>query len=117
MEQGVPTYEYYFTKTNDSLSNYHAGELPYAYGNLWRHPGLYSEEDYALSETMQQYWVNFAPYFNDKPYFSYWKERFEKLQWVRNPVVHAHPEYVKKEDIEQVQAICLEITECLITKK
>ncbi|SEK79515.1 para-nitrobenzyl esterase [Pseudobutyrivibrio ruminis] len=60
VEQGVPTYEYYFTKTNDSLSNYHAGELPYAYGNLWRHPGLYSDEDYALSDTMQQYWVNFA---------------------------------------------------------
>ena len=34
--------------------------IPYAYGNLWRHPGLYSEEDYELSEIMQQYWVNFA---------------------------------------------------------
>lgn len=58
--QGIPTYEYYFTKTNDILSNYHAGELPYAYGNLWRHPGLYDEEDYKLSDIMQQYWVNFA---------------------------------------------------------
>ncbi len=60
IEQGVPTYEYYFTKTNNMLSNYHAGELPYAYGNLHRHPGLYDEEDYKLSEIMQQYWVNFA---------------------------------------------------------
>ncbi|SDI29579.1 para-nitrobenzyl esterase [Pseudobutyrivibrio sp. 49] len=60
IEQGVPTYEYYFTKTNNVLSNYHAGELPYAYGNLWRHPGLYDEEDYKLSEVMQKYWVNFA---------------------------------------------------------
>lgn len=60
IEQGVPTYEYYFTKTNDSLSNYHAGELPYAYGNLWRHPGLYDADDYKLSEIMQQYMVNFA---------------------------------------------------------
>lgn len=58
--QNIPCYEYYFTKTNNILSNYHAGELPYAYGNLWRHPGLYDEEDYALSEIMQQYWVNFA---------------------------------------------------------
>ena len=58
--QNRPSYEYYFSKTNDSLSNYHAGELPYAYGNLWRHPGLYDEEDYTLSEIMQQYWVNFA---------------------------------------------------------
>ena len=60
IEQGRPAYEYYFTKTNDILSNYHAGELPYAYGNLWRHPGLYDEEDYKLSEIMQSYWVNFA---------------------------------------------------------
>ena len=60
IEQGRPAYEYYFTKTNNILSNYHAGELPYAYGNLWRHPGLYDEEDYKLSEIMQSYWVNFA---------------------------------------------------------
>lgn len=60
VEQGRPSYEYNFTKTNKSLSNYHAGELPYAYGNLWRHPGLYDEEDYKLSEIMQNYWVNFA---------------------------------------------------------
>lgn len=59
-EQGRPAYEYYFTKTNNVLSNYHAGELPYAYGNLWRHPGIYDEEDYRLSQIMQSYWVNFA---------------------------------------------------------
>ncbi len=60
VEQGRPAYEYYFTKTNNILSNHHAGELPYAYGNLWRHPGLYRDEDYRLSEIMQSYWVNFA---------------------------------------------------------
>lgn len=58
--QGRPAYEYYFTKTNNILSNYHAGELPYAYGNLFRHPGLYDEEDYKLSEIMQNYFINFA---------------------------------------------------------
>ncbi|SFB71277.1 carboxylesterase/lipase family protein [Butyrivibrio sp. YAB3001] len=60
IKQGRPAFEYYFTKKNNSLSNYHAGELPYAYGNLWRHPGLYDEEDYKLSEIMQSYWINFA---------------------------------------------------------
>lgn len=60
VEQDRPAYEYYFTKTNNILSNYHAGELPYAYGNLWRHPGLYDEEDYKLSAIMQSYWINFA---------------------------------------------------------
>ena len=60
VEQGVPAYEYLFTKKNNVLSDYHAGELPYAYGNLWRHPGIYSDDDYELSEIMQSYWVNFA---------------------------------------------------------
>ena len=58
--QGRPVYGYYFTKTNDSLSNFHAGEMPYAYGNLWRHPGLYDASDEALSEIMQSYWLNFV---------------------------------------------------------
>ena len=60
VQQQVPAYEYYFTKTNKALTNYHAGELPYAYGNLWRHPGLYDKSDYELSEIMQSYWVNFV---------------------------------------------------------
>ncbi|WP_243111838.1 carboxylesterase/lipase family protein [Butyrivibrio sp. CB08] len=69
VEQGVPAYEYYFTKTNNVLSNYHAGELPYAYGNLWRHRGLYDESDYELSEIMQSYWVNFV--YNGDPNGNY----------------------------------------------
>ncbi len=69
IQQGRPAYEYYFTKTNDVLSNYHAGELPYAYGNLWRHPGLYDDSDYELSEIMQSYWVNFA--YNGDPNGNY----------------------------------------------
>ena len=66
-----------------------------------------------LGKIMGQYWGHFAHYFNDRPFLSYWKSRFDKLQWVRNPVFHAHPEYVKKEDIEEVQAICHELSECL----
>ncbi|WP_026505738.1 carboxylesterase/lipase family protein [Butyrivibrio sp. NC3005] len=58
--QNKPSYEYYFSKKNKSLSNYHSGELPYVYGNLWRHQGIYDEDDYELSEIMQQYWVNFV---------------------------------------------------------
>ncbi len=58
--EGRPCYEYYFTKTNSRLSNHHAGELPYAYGNLDSHPDSYTEDDYKLSEIMQNYWVNFA---------------------------------------------------------
>ena len=58
--QGRPVYEYEFTKTNRSLSCFHAGEIPYAYGNLWRKPGIYDESDMELSRKMQSYWVNFV---------------------------------------------------------
>ena len=58
--EGRPVYEYYFTKNNRSLDNFHAGEMPYAYGNLFRAKGVYDESDYWLSELMQSYWINFA---------------------------------------------------------
>lgn len=57
--QGKDVYEYYFTKDNGSLGSSHAGEMPYCYGNLDKHAELYDESDFALSETMQKYWVNF----------------------------------------------------------
>ena len=58
--QGRPVYEYYFTKRNNSVSNYHSGEMVYAYGNLWRYPGVYDSSDEELSKTIQAYWVNFV---------------------------------------------------------
>ncbi|MBQ3912535.1 MAG: carboxylesterase family protein [Lachnospiraceae bacterium] len=62
VDQGRPVYEYYFTKSNRSLSNFHAGEMPYAYGNLHRSRGVYDSADFELSEKMLNYWVNFAKY-------------------------------------------------------
>ena len=59
-EQGRPVYEYYFTRQNGAIGDWHSGEMIYAYGNLWRSPRNYNEDDLALSETMQRYWVNFA---------------------------------------------------------
>lgn len=58
--QNKPVYFYYFGKDESGLRAYHAGELPFAYGNLWRHKSAYTDEDFALSETMQSYWVNFV---------------------------------------------------------
>ena len=66
-----------------------------------------------LGKIMGQYWGRFAIFFDNKPFTSYWEERFDKLQWVRNPVFHAHPEYVKKDDVEKVKAICQELAGCL----
>ena len=58
--QGRPAYEYYFSKQNGGIGDWHSGEMIYAYGNLDSCPRNYGEDDRALSELMQQYWVNFA---------------------------------------------------------
>lgn len=55
-----PTYLYYFNKENGGIGTWHAGEMPYLYGNLSRNPGSYDEADYALSENMQDYLVNYV---------------------------------------------------------
>lgn len=58
-ENGIPTYEYYFSKQNGRLSAWHSGELIYFYGNVAKPSQLFTEADYALSETMMDYLVNF----------------------------------------------------------
>ncbi|MBR1691991.1 MAG: carboxylesterase family protein [Lachnospiraceae bacterium] len=62
IKQNKPVYQYYFTKDNRGLRANHAGELPYAYGNLWRNRFLYDEADEQLSDRMTDYWVNFVKY-------------------------------------------------------
>ena len=59
-EEERPVYEYYFTRANRGLSNNHAGELPYFYGNLDTQPQNYTPYDYELSETIMDYIENFA---------------------------------------------------------
>ena len=59
-QQGRPVWQYYFSKDNGGLGSNHGGEMPYCYGNLFRHANLYDESDTALSEMMMSYWVNFA---------------------------------------------------------
>ena len=55
----IPSYEYLFTRENGRLGNWHSGEEVYFYGNIPDHSGLYTADDRELSETMQQYFVNF----------------------------------------------------------
>ena len=67
-----------------------------------------------LGAVMRNYWAEcFGKYFGNKPYGSYWRDKFAKLQWVRDPVFHAHPEYITDKDIDEARDICREITECL----
>ena len=72
----------------------------------------------ALGAVMRQYWNEcFGAYFGGKPYSSYWKEKFAKLQWVRDPIFHAHPEYIRNEDIDEAKAVCIEIAGYLGARK
>ena len=56
---GIPSYEYFFTRKNGSLGDWHSGEEVYFYGNIPADSGLHNEADRELSETMQRYFVNF----------------------------------------------------------
>jgi para-nitrobenzyl esterase len=58
--QNRPVYEYWFTKTNRGLSDNHAGELPYFYGNLDSQKQNYNSTDYDLSETIMDYLENYV---------------------------------------------------------
>ncbi len=59
VKQGIPVYEYLFTKSNGMLSSWHSGELIYVFNNL-QGTKLFDDVDYRLSDTMHSYWANFA---------------------------------------------------------
>ena len=57
---GVPAWEYYFTKHNGRLGCWHSGELPYFYGNIPDDSRLFDDSDRALKKTILGYVKNFA---------------------------------------------------------
>ena len=59
-EEGVPVWEYYFSKDNGQLGSWHSGELIYAFANIPADSRLYDASDRELSKMMHTYWVNFA---------------------------------------------------------
>ena len=60
VKNGVPTYQYYFTKENGRLGAWHSGEEVYLYGNIPADSKLYDDYDRELSKAMLGYFVNFA---------------------------------------------------------
>ncbi|MBQ5953830.1 MAG: carboxylesterase family protein [Lachnospiraceae bacterium] len=58
-EGGVPSYVYWFTKTNGRLGDWHSGEEVYLYGNIPEDSKLYDAADRTLSAQMKQYYLNF----------------------------------------------------------
>ncbi|MBR5760422.1 MAG: carboxylesterase family protein, partial [Lachnospiraceae bacterium] len=60
VKNGVPTYQYYFTRDNGRLGAWHSGEEVYLYGNIPDDSKLYDDHDRKLSDAMLHYFVNFA---------------------------------------------------------
>ena len=58
-ENGIPAYEYYFTRHNGRLGAWHSGEQLYFYGNLPEGSRLFNDGDYALGETVLGYIGNY----------------------------------------------------------
>ena len=56
---GIPVYEYWFTKDNGRLGTWHSGEEVYLYGNIPDNSRLFGARDYGLSDQMVGYYVNF----------------------------------------------------------
>lgn len=60
VKNGVPVYEYTFTKHNGRLGPWHSGEQCYFYGNLPKESKLFTGRDYELEEQITAYIKNFA---------------------------------------------------------
>lgn len=59
-KNNIPVYEYYFTKKNGRLGDWHSGEEVYCYGNIPDDSKLYDSRDRELSAQMLGYWRNFS---------------------------------------------------------
>ena len=59
-ENGVPSWEYLFTKDNGRLGSWHSGEMIYTFGMIPEKSKLFTKEDRNLSDRMHTYWVDFA---------------------------------------------------------
>lgn len=59
VENGIPVWEYYFSKHNGRLGAWHSGELIYFYGNLPENSKLFDDADYALEKNITGYILNY----------------------------------------------------------
>ena len=57
---GVPAYEYFFTKGNGRLGAWHSGEEVYCYNNIPADSRLYDASDRELAELFSSYFANFC---------------------------------------------------------
>ena len=59
-ENGVPSWEYLFTKENGRLGSWHSGEMVYTFGVIPEDSKLYTDEDRALADVMHGCFVSFV---------------------------------------------------------
>ena len=60
VKNGIPSYEYYFTKDNGRLGCWHSGEEVYLYGNIPAKSKLYDADDRSLMNVFSGYLLNFV---------------------------------------------------------
>ena len=60
VENGIPVWEYYFSRGNGSLGPWHSGEMIYCYGNIPADSRLYDARDRELSAQMLSAFLNFT---------------------------------------------------------
>ncbi len=60
LRNGIPSYEYYFSKENGRLGPWHSGEEIYCYNNIPQNSGLYDSGDRELADLFSSCFVNFA---------------------------------------------------------
>ena len=59
LANGIPAYEYYFSKDNGCIGPWHSGEMIYCYGNVPADSKLFTKADRNLSALFSDYFVNF----------------------------------------------------------
>ena len=60
VENGIPAWEYYFSKENGRLGPWHSGEMIYCYGNVPTNSKLFDARDCELSGQILRYFANFT---------------------------------------------------------
>ena len=60
VENGIPVWEYYFSRDNGRLGPWHSGEMIYCYGNIPADSKLFDARDRELSGQILRYFANFT---------------------------------------------------------
>jgi len=60
VENGIPVWEYYFSRDNGRLGPWHSGEMIYCYGNIPADSKLFDARDRELSGQILRYFANYA---------------------------------------------------------